>query len=118
MRPFNLEAALSGEAVCYRSGEPVSFLLDLSSTCPKFDKTRDPILAFNEEGISSSHQTNGKYFKDRSTSPYDLFMAPVKKYAWLNLYPGGKAFYYSSEEEAQDAAGPQCLATLPIEWEE
>ena len=55
----------------------------------------------------------------------DLFFAPEKKSAWINLYkmksfisPGPRA--YDTKEEAESAAGDKSyyISTIKIEWEE
>ena len=55
----------------------------------------------------------------------DLFFAPEKKSAWMNLYkmnsiisPGPRA--YDTKEEAESAAGDKSyyISTIKIEWEE
>ena len=69
-------------------------------------------------------EENGHFYYDTEDSR-DLFFAPVKKSAWINLYkmnsiisPGPRA--YDTKEEAESAVGDKscCISTIKIEWEE
>ena len=88
-----------------------------------------PVLALvNNEGAEECHSytTFGKlYTNQKIDCELDLFFAPVKKSAWINLYkmnsiisPGPRA--YDTKEEAESAAGDKSyyIATTKIEWEE
>ena len=68
----------------------------------------------------------GKYHKFVNVDcELDLFFAPQKKSAWINLYkinstisPGPRA--YDTKEDAESAAGDKSyyISTIKIEWEE
>ena len=88
-----------------------------------------PVLALvNNEGAEECHSytTFGKlYTNQKIDCELDLFFAPVKKSAWINLYkmnsiisPGPRV--YDTKEEAESAAGDKSyyIATTKIEWEE
>ena len=69
-------------------------------------------------------EENGHFYYDAEDSR-DLFFAPEKKSAWINLYkmnsiisPGPRA--YDTKEEAESAAGDKSyyISTIEIEWEE
>ena len=69
-------------------------------------------------------EENGHFYYDTEDSR-DLFFAPEKKSAWINLYkmnsiisPGPRA--YDTKEDAESAAGDKSyyIATTKIEWEE
>ena len=69
-------------------------------------------------------EENGHFYYDTEDSR-DLFFAPEKKSAWINLYkmnsiisPGPRA--YDTKEEAESAAGDKSyyISTIKIEWEE
>ena len=69
-------------------------------------------------------EENGHFYYDTEDSR-DLFFAPEKKSAWINLYkmnsiisPGPRV--YDTKEEAESAAGDKSyyIATIKIEWEE
>ena len=94
----------------------------------KLDKNY-PVLALvrNEDyEMCYSYTTFGKLYTNQSINrELDLFFAPVKKSAWINLYkmnsiisPGPRA--YDTKEEAESASGDKSyyIATIKIEWEE
>ena len=69
-------------------------------------------------------EENGHFYYDTEDSR-DLFFAPEKKSAWINLYkmnsiisPGPRV--YDTKEEAESAAGDKSyyISTIKIEWEE
>ena len=69
-------------------------------------------------------EENGHFYYDTEDSR-DLFFAPVKKSAWINLYkmnsiisPGPRV--YDTKEDAESAAGDKSyyISTVKIEWEE
>ena len=69
-------------------------------------------------------EENGHFYYDIEDSR-DLFFAPEKKSAWINLYkmnsiisPGPRV--YDTKEEAESAAGDKSyyISTIKIEWEE
>ena len=73
------------------------------------------VLSYTKDGINV----------EVCESPFDLFFAPEKKSAWINLYkmnsiisPGPRA--YDTKEEAESAAGDKSyyISTIKIEWEE
>ena len=87
-----------------------------------------PIVALisNEFGNGEStlyYTMEGKFYTD-STSSLDLFFASEKHEGWVNLYKSGSEVYttgggvYFSKEQAEVIAGPTCIATIKIEWEE
>ena len=94
----------------------------------KLDKNY-PVLALvrNEDyEMCYSYTTFGKLYINQSICrELDLFFAPEKKSAWINLYkmnsiisPGPRA--YDTKEEAESAAGDKSyyISTIKIEWEE
>jgi hypothetical protein len=88
-----------------------------------------PVIALvnNEDSEGCCcYTTFGKLYayKNRDCE-FDLFFAPEKKSAWINLYkmnsiisPGPRA--YDTKEEAESAAGDKSyyISTIKIEWEE
>ena len=77
------------------------------------------------------HTKDGKYYID---APYedDLFFAPEKHEGWVNIYKAGVqretlgclatryvgSSIWPTEEEAKEAADPDNVVTIKIEWEE
>ena len=69
-------------------------------------------------------EENGHFYYDIEDSR-DLFFAPVKKSAWINLYKMNSVIstgprVYDTKEEAESAAGDKSyyISTIKIEWEE
>lgn len=122
MKPFNLEAALKGAKVVTRDGREVSEIYHF-----KTDSEGYPVVAV-VEGTRRSYTTDGK-FAYCSKEGLDLFMAPIKKEGWVNLYPpyagdwGGFIVrtsngVYATKEEADNAAAGNRTDCIKIEWEE
>ena len=125
MKPFDLEQAKAGAPVITRDGRKARILsFDL---CNRYYPM---VAAFTDsdgdEGVDSL-TNEGKCFADKD-SPNDLFMGPVKREGWVNIYrsaPGGaqdcypQPLIFNTREEAIAAAYPSSLrATTRIEWEE
>ena len=69
-------------------------------------------------------EENGHFYYDTEDSR-DLFFAPEKKSAWINLYkmnsiisPGPRV--YDTKEDAESASGDKSyyISTVKVEWEE
>ena len=125
MGEFNLEKYLENpnRKVVTRDGRSVRIVCT-----NKLDKNY-PVLALvrNEDyEMCYSYTTFGKLYTNQSINrELDLFFAPVKKSAWINLYkmnsiisPGPRV--YDTKEEAESAAGDKSyyISTVKIEWEE
>ena len=127
MKPFDLAKAKAGAPVITRDGRKARILsFDLCN--------RDyPMAAAftdsdgNEWVNTLTNEGKCFAFADKD-SPSDLFMAPVKREGWVNIYrsaPGGaqdcypQPLIFNTREEAIAAAYPSSLrATTRIEWEE
>ena len=129
MKPFDLAKAKAGHPVVTRDGRRVRILTcEMNNAC----YTIVAIITANEPGAGSesavTYTTQGEFFHDGSESQNDLFMAPVKREGWVNIYrsaPGGaqdcypQPLIFNTREEAIAAANPSSLrATTRIEWEE
>lgn len=123
MKPFDIELAKAGHPVCTRSEKPVRILcFDRKSTdgCS--------IMALIDEGEFEdfmSFNAQGRFYEDARKDENDLFMAPVKKEGWINIYKDGdwammlSNNIYKSKEDALDLHTPvNYLDTVKIEWEE
>lgn len=74
------------------------------------------VKAGNEQ--TNTYTLNGLILTN-STDPYDIINVPpepVKKSAWLNVYPSGTAFSYPTKERADDVAGTNREACVFIEY--
>ena len=117
MKPFNLEQALAGAPVVTRNNCPIVELTYLQTT-----SNLAVVRKYDEKLISYFIPASGKL---SSTIDYatDLFMAPIKKEGWINVYNvhsldvTGKNIY-PTEEAALANKGFDCIATIKIEWEE
>lgn len=128
MKPFNLEEAKAGKPVCTRDGR--------SARVVDYDYNPNkgaPILAVmpRPDGTANSvhsYSATGKFTGiGDGTSGLDLFMAPVQRTVWVNLYKASEAKVgmvsgglYASEQEAVLIAGesPSYVGTFPITYEE
>ena len=127
MKPFDLAKAKAGHPVVTRDGRRVRIL-----TC-EMNNACYPIVAIitaNEPGAGSesteTYTAQGEFFPDGSESQNDLFMAPVKREGWVNLYPptmssgvlARATSVYATKGLAEVNASPNRVACIRIEWEE
>ena len=126
MEQFSLEKYLENpnRKVVTRDGKSARIICT-----DRVDKTHTILaLLFEDEDRNREevyqYTSKGEYYSNAS-SPHDLFFAPVKKSAWINLYkmnsfigPGPRV--YDTKEEAESAAGDKSyyVSTIKIEWEE
>ena len=123
MKQFNLEEYLKNpnKKVITRDGNSVRILCTDA-------KGNFPIIAlvktYNGSETVLRLKENGRFYNDTENSS-DLFFAPDKKSAWINLYkmnsvisPGPRV--YDTKEEAESAAGDKSyyISTVKVEWEE
>jgi hypothetical protein len=114
MKPFNLEEALAGAKVITGLGKLVTDIAYFPSAsgfykvCAVIDEV---ILYFTVAGC---------LFKKRTNSFLDLYMAPVKKEGWINIYKDEKPgeCIYKTKEDARASGWTGPIACVRIEWEE
>ena len=96
-----------------------------------YDRKDDkyPIIALveHEEGYEriQSYSTKGRFY-DVECHANDLFMAPVKREGWVNLYRSkdGDVVVSSMRKTEKEAltfkgiCGDNYIATVKVEWEE
>jgi len=112
MKPFNLEKALAGEPVVTRNGEPVSEVHYFETV------TRQYKVFAVVTGEVQSYTESGRYTL-RVEHAFDLFMAPVKRVGWVNIYSDRSCLLiYDSEDEAKRERTSAVVATIKVEWEE
>ena len=123
MKPFDLAKAKAGAPVITSDGRKARILsFDL---CNRYYPVA---AAFSDSGgvegvVSLTNE--GKCFADRD-SANDLFMAPVKREGWVNLYPptmsngvlARATSVYATKGQAEVNASPTRIACIRIEWEE
>lgn len=112
MKDFDLDMARSGAEVVDEEGNTVRILC--------FDRPSEssPLVAMNKDGGVSVYDIDGVGFSHRK-----LYMAPVKRTGWLNIYRTSiedptAHMMYNSEKKAVERATPDIVATAKIEWEE
>jgi hypothetical protein len=128
MKPFDLQRAIAGDPVVTRDGRRAKFVAHVPES-----KRGCTTIAFVEgDGAVRLYYDNGSFCYDNSISEHDLQMAPKKKTAYVNLWPGRDgttfgvpaftAYWYETKELATEAlgdAGSGALAVaVPVEIEE
>lgn len=113
--PFDLEKAKSGEPLICRCGiEPTEFHFFETSNPHPF---RCRIVI---NGFIHNIRENGKFLVD-DEHEYDLFMKPVLKEQWTNVYSDYKPAMggvYSSKEEADRCAAAKRTHYLKTYWDQ
>ena len=126
MKPFDLEKAKAGAQVVQRCGRRAR-IVDFALKNEAY-----PLVVIYTDDMGREHLTEfsveGKYYGDQNDDYRDLFMAPVKREGWVNIYRsahGGaqdcypQPLIFNTREEAIAAAYPSSLrATTRIEWGE
>lgn len=79
MKPFNLERALAGNKVVTREGVEVTEIYKFTTATSQFK------IAAVVHGVLKTCTVDGVY-SPGVPSQHDLFMAPVKKQIWTNVY--------------------------------
>jgi len=119
MKPFDLEAALAGAPVVTRDGIPVTDLHCFDGADEAYK-----VCALVEGRVVPVH-ADGRYLSCGESS-FDLFMAPVKRGGWVNIYQWcGKPYcdfvVHATEEEARASgwtSGNTATTAVRLEWEE
>lgn len=123
MKEFSYEAYKRGEKVITRCGHPVLEIL-------KFNAVGVPQPLMVLVDVNGSLEVVHCTLEGRGrVSDYDLFMAPVKKKGYVNLYNrkthpmgvdgGGAVFPTITEARSQPGVSLSgYVATATIEWEE
>lgn len=117
MKPFNLEEALAGKPIVDCHNRPARILCtDMKSlneykvVCLISTGDTEYLRTFNSSGETSCNTNK-------------LFMAPVKKEGWINIYQYGEEIevggvVHNTKRAAVEHAAGRCIATIKIEWEE
>ena len=115
MKPFDLEAAKAGAPLVTRDGQPAKFIAHVAEAHPS-----QRLVVLIDGGVYTKFESGGYSNSPAHVSPNDLFMAPVKRTVWANVYGSGKAVWYETEEGADDGALDKRLGgrAWPIEIEE
>lgn len=115
MKPFNLQAALSGAPICTRDGKNARIV------CTNANIKDFPlvVLVETDEWLNSEMKEEtiicmtkkGTRYHGGAKNENDLFMKPVEKTLYINVYktPEGKYYaggIYTSKEEAKEKLEP------------
>ncbi|MGN6703579.1 MAG: hypothetical protein ACTHKB_11525 [Burkholderiaceae bacterium] len=118
MKPFDLQKSLAGAPVITRYGEPVTDIRHHPSG-------RKYSVSGVIDGSIDTFTESGKFREQEAESMFDLFMAPVKRKIFVNVYrgTGGKmcaGAVHDSEEAAARAniSSVTFVSTLTAEIEE
>ena len=117
MKPFDLEKAKAGAPVITRNGCTARIIC--------FDRADDDgyslvALLQLDKGIErvTTHTDQGRYCKEPGND-YDLFMAPVKREGWVNIYPNdstGVAIHHSRSLADKSDVHKVRIDCIHIEW--
>lgn len=121
MKPFDLERAKAGAKVCTRDGRSARIIC--------FDRKQHtyPIVALIQHEFKKYEEDLTTHCNDGKRCPTqeqreDLFMVPVKKEGWVNVYTDRDRYYtggyiYPTKEEAERQKSDNYVDTVKIEWE-
>jgi hypothetical protein len=114
MKPFVLEEALAGAKVMNGKQNPVTdiaYFPSIGGSHKVCAVIRGQITPFTTIGRISNGIPNPLM---------DLFMAPVMKEGWINIYKDEKPgeCIYKTEAEARVSGGLSPISCVRIEWEE
>ena len=125
MKQFSLEEYLKDPSrkVVTRDGRPVRIICT-----DRIGGGDQPVVALYQSSkkylgeIVCTFCANGE-FTMGTKSEYDLFFAPEKHEGWININKYDTGDYsgqliYQRREDAERMAGPKCIATIKIGWEE
>jgi len=120
MSKFNLEKAMAGAPVVTRGGQKAVIVNGVSTR----EDFGDFVAVVNVNGRAQVFEiwNDGRYYTTKGEeSVYDLFMAPVKREGWVNVYKESRTSVgavFKTEEEARATAVDDYVATVKIEWDE
>ena len=115
MKPFKLTEAMQGKQVITRDGRPVL----IAGSNPNAEKDHEVIGWVN--GIGYNWSLLGLFYTGHETC-IDLFMAPIQREAWVNIYNTYDydriGYVYPTEELAKKRSGYSGAITFRVTWEE
>lgn len=104
-RPFDLEAAKRGEPLVTRDGRKARFIAHV----PDADEEHRLVIFIEATRRCFEYCDDGRFYAESGSDIRDLFMAPVVKQLWVNVYKDtqGRLFTgsaHSSEYGAKQAS--------------
>lgn len=115
MKPFNLQDAINGKPVITRAGGSLTFGAYISQA------EGYNLFMVRPDGVVIRYNENGTYICNDIESEMNLFMAPIKRTVWVNLYGRHlESMCHPTEEEADKYASPNRIGgkAYPLEIEE
>lgn len=111
MKPFNLERAIAGDPVCTRTGEPVK-IAGYNPDAPYQYR----IAGWLPNGELHSWYDHGTYTNSGTRPELDLFMETIKRklIGWVNWYPDGSCYAWSTKEKAESNKFPDRIACVEV----
>lgn len=124
MKPFDLELAKAGHPVQTRGGRAVRIIC-YDRLCEN-DAHIIALIKQDNREVVQYYSNDGRYLDNEEESFLDLFIAPIKREGWVNLFRDLSGSVYSSvkiyatEEDAKKGAkqSSNYYCTTKIEWEE
>lgn len=122
LKPFDYKHYVAGGKVVTRSGIKVSELHLFRSA-----GDLEPLIGvFENDNIIRGFKESGKYGQSIDKHEFDLFMAPIKKQGWVNLFKETRSdsdkvmasTVYDTKEQAMKSCFSTPIDTVMIEWEE
>lgn len=115
MKPFDLEAAKAGAPLVTRDGRPAKFIAHVAEVHPS-----QRLLVLIDGGVLTKFESGKCASSPAHVSDNDLFMAPVKRTVWANVYGYGGATWHNTEKDANNGTLSNRLGgrAWPIEIEE
>jgi len=110
LKPFDLKLAQAGHPIQTRNGRPATFI----TYCADCDNYQI-VASINRR--METFIVNGGYHDDATTSGNDLFMAPVTRTMWTNVYNGSCNGLFETKEDADEMGGPR-IACIQITFTE
>lgn len=123
-KPFNLEQAKAqnGEGLITRDGRPARIVCWDRKTTDNYPLVGVVTTSDGTTEYLQSYMPNGRKWGEDDSSRDDLFMAPIKREGWVNVYNGGQyplcGAVFATKEEADVEACSGRIACIHIEWEE
>ena len=99
MKPFDLQAAKAGAPLVTRDGRPAKFIAHVGEAQPS-----QRLVVLIDGGVYTKFESGGYSKSPAHVSPNDLFMAPIKRTVWANVYGYGGATWYNTEKDADHGA--------------
>jgi|GEM_PF-4187922 len=81
MKPFNLEAAMRGEPLCYRDGSPAKFI----AYVPEATKSQQLITMTADGSVLGASARGNVYGQDVGHNNYDVFMQDLEVIKFVNF---------------------------------